>query len=157
MSLLWASHITGFSHQNKKLAWKLSRRSSNQSKLRIFSFLVWYTANIMSFVKEYTHLFPEGIWNCLFPEGPKALKEISFYRFLKEINCIFLIKTHDIRFIIYFYAFKALKNIYFDKKWSLAFVYIRRGFPSCDVIMMSFWGFPLKTHDKQWVYHESRW
>ena len=28
------------------------------------------TAIIMSFVKEYTNLFPEGICNCLFPEGP---------------------------------------------------------------------------------------
>ena len=39
----------------------------------------------MSFVKEYTHLYPEGIWNCLFPEGPKTLKEINCYRFLKLI------------------------------------------------------------------------
>ena len=45
----------------------------------------------MSFVKEYTNLFNEG---------PKSPKEISCFRFLKEINCIFLIKTHDVRFII---------------------------------------------------------
>ena len=30
----------------------------------------------------------------------KALKKISFYRFLKGINCIFLVKIYDIRFII---------------------------------------------------------
>ena len=60
----------------------------------------------MSFVKEYTNLFPEGICNCLFPEGPKALKEISFYRSLKEINCMFLIKIHDNRFIMYFIKMK---------------------------------------------------
>ena len=28
-------------------------------------------------MKEYTDLFPEEISNCLFPEGPKALKEIK--------------------------------------------------------------------------------
>ena len=56
----------------------------------------------MSFLKEYTDLFPEGIWNCLFPEGPEALKEIICFRFLKEINGIFLIETHDIRFIMFY-------------------------------------------------------
>ena len=76
------------------------------------------TDNIMSFVKEYTNLFPEGIWNCLFPEGPKALKEISCYRFLKEINCIFLIKTHDIRFIIYAFMKKNIEIISLSmEKW----------------------------------------
>ena len=107
---------------------------------------------------KYTNLFPEGIWNCLFPEGSKALKQISCYKSLKEINCILLIRT--IRFIIYkknFMLLKPWKIFILTKKWSLAFVYIRRIFPSCDVIMISFWGFPLKTHDKQWLYHESRW
>ena len=32
-------------------------------------------------------------------------------------------------------VFRSQKNIYFDKKLSLA-VYIRREFPYCDVIMM---------------------
>ena len=71
-----------------------------QTKLRI------QTASIMSFVKKYTDLFPEGIWNCLFPEGSQALQEISCYRSLQEINCIFLMKTHDIRFIMYIYLIK---------------------------------------------------
>ena len=72
----------------------------------------------MSFVKEYTNLFPEGISNCLFPEELKALKEISCYRFLKEINCIFLIKTHDIRFIIYAFMKKIIEIISLSmEKW----------------------------------------
>ena len=45
-------------------------------------------------MKEYTNLFPEGL---------KALK---------EINCMFLNKTHDIQFIM-------------------------NGFPQCDIIVMS--------------------
>ena len=31
---------------------------------------------VMSFVKQYTNLFPEGSWNCLFPEGPETQKGI---------------------------------------------------------------------------------
>ena len=93
----------------------------------------------MSFVKEYTHLFPKVIWNCLFPEGPKALKEISCYRSLKEINGIFLIKIHDIRFIINnkinYLLLKSWNIFIFDQNWSLDLVYIRRGFPHKDVIL----------------------
>ena len=51
-------------------------------------------------MKENTDLFPKGILNSLFLEGPKALKEIICSRFLKEINCIILIKIHDIKFIL---------------------------------------------------------
>ena len=59
------------------------------------------TDNIMSFREGiYTIYFLKGSKKCLFPEGPKALKEINSFRFLKEINCIFLNKTHDIKFIM---------------------------------------------------------
>ena len=41
------------------------------------------TANIRSFVKEYTNLFPEEVWNCLFPEGSETPKGKICFRFLK--------------------------------------------------------------------------
>ena len=56
----------------------------------------------MSFVKEYTNVFPAWICNCLLPYWPKALKKIRLYRCIKEINRILLIKTHDIKFVMYF-------------------------------------------------------
>ena len=54
----------------------------------------------MSFVKEYTDLLPEGPSSCLSPEGPQALKVTNWKRYLKVTNCIFLNKTHDIKFIM---------------------------------------------------------
>ena len=44
-----------------------------------------------------TKLFPKGIWNCLFLEGPKALKGMSCFKSTKEINeaKIKRIKIHD--------------------------------------------------------------
>ena len=51
-------------------------------------------------MKEYTDLFPGGISNCLFPEGPKGPEGNKQLRSLQEINSIFLNKTHDIQFIM---------------------------------------------------------
>ena len=61
-----------------------------KSTLTILQHFLKETANTMSF--EYRFI----------SEGSEALKEIICFRSLKEINCIFLIKTHDIRFIIYY-------------------------------------------------------
>ena len=70
--------------------------------LHWLTIVTWQTEIIMGFVKEYTDLFPKGIWNCLFSEGPKALKEISCCRSWRKQICIFLIKTHDIRLLCIF-------------------------------------------------------
>ena len=58
------------------------------------------TENIMSFPEGIYRLFPEGNPKYLFPEGPETLKETNSWDSLKEIICIFLNKTHDIKFIM---------------------------------------------------------
>ena len=61
----------------------------------------------MYFVKEFTNVFLKGSTN-VFLKGSKT----DF--FLNCMNCIFLIKSHDIRFILYYRKFsasRALKNV----------------------------------------------
>ena len=53
------------------------------------------------FLKEYTVLDPEGQTLSLFPEGPKALQEISSQFVLKDLKLYIPEETHNNMFIIY--------------------------------------------------------
>ena len=82
----------------------------------------------MSFVKEYTDLSPEGSSSCLSPEEPGALKVTNWKRYLKVTNCIFVNKTHDIKFIM---CGILIKNY---KIRSRLLKYIFPPFSECDVM-----------------------